>query len=203
MKLATIVLAVLLLLQTSIAVSMTDEQVVRDTTSAILEQLNMNRDRLQQDPESIQQLVNGLLVPHFDFDRMAQLVLGSFWDQLDADGQNCFIEGYRNLLVERYAYILLSYDNHQITYAPSRAIGELGYRQVRQIISREGRQPLPVDYAMQEVGDSWKVVDLVIDGVSLVRNYRGMFQSQIHLHGIGYFIANFPGCGGESGILQQ
>lgn len=197
MKSIAITLALLFFSQFVIAQTAKDEQVVRETTDAILEQLNLNRARLEQEPEFIRQLVNGLLVPHFDIDRMSQLVLGSYWDNIDADGQNCFIEGYRNLLVERYAYILLSYDNHQISYEPSRDIGELGYRQVRQIISRDGREPLPIDYAMQEAGDTWNVVDLVIDGISLVRNYRGIFQSQIHLHGLDYFIGNFPGCSGD------
>ncbi len=196
MKLYTLAL-VLLLVVAPCSQAATDEDVVRSTTSAILDQLNQNRDRLKKEPQVIQQLVNGMLIPHFDFDRMGQLVLGTYWEDLDADAQACFIEGYRNLLVERYAYILLSYDNHSISYEPSREIGELGYRQVRQIISRAGGAPLPVDYAMEESGDSWKVVDLVIDGVSLVRNYRGMYQSQIHLHGLDYFISNFPGCGKE------
>jgi phospholipid transport system substrate-binding protein len=196
MKLFTLMLALLLVVAPCTQAA-TDEDVVRSTTSAILDQLNQNRARLQKDPQVIQQLVNSMLVPHFDFDRMGQLVLGTYWEDLDADAQACFIEGYRNLLVERYAYILLSYDNHSIRYEPSREIGELGYRHVRQIISRTGGMPVSVDYAMEESGDSWKVVDLVIDSVSLIRNYRGMYQSQIHLHGLDYFISNFQGCGNE------
>lgn len=175
----------------------TDEDVVRSTTSAILEQVNQNRDRLQKDPQVIQQLINRMLAPYFDFDRMGQLVLGTCWEDLDADAQICFIQGYRNLLVERYVYILLSYDNNSIRYEPSREIGDLGYRQLRQIISTQGGAPVSVDYAMEESGGSWKVVDLVIDSVSLVRNYRGMYQSQINLQGLDYFNSNFQGRGNE------
>ncbi len=175
----------------------TDEDVVRSTTSAILEQVNQNRDRLQKDPQVIQQLINRMLAPYFDFDRMGQLVLGTYWEDLDADAQVCFIQGYHNLLVERYVYILLSYDNNSIRYEPSREIGDLGYRQLRQIISTQGGAPVSVDYAMEESGGSWKVVDLVIDSVSLVRNYRGMYQSQINLHGLDYFNSNFQGSGNE------
>jgi phospholipid transport system substrate-binding protein len=169
-------------------------EVVRETTDAVLGQLAEDRDMLESDPESINTIVNELIVPHFDFEQMSSLVLGGYWDSLDEQDKSCFVSGFRNLLVERYAYILLSYDDHEIIYEPAREIGERGYQLVRQIISREGSTPLPVEYAMEPAGDTWKVVDLIIDGVSLVRNYRGMYQSQINIHGLEYFIDNFTVC---------
>lgn len=167
---------------------------VRETTRVVLEQLHFERDRLEKEPEYINQLVAELIIPHFQFELMSQLVLGEYWQLLDKPEQACFISGFRSMLVERYAYILLSYDNHQISYEPVSNIGEVGNRLVRQTISRNAMEPLPIAYAMQQDGQNWKVIDLIIDGVSLVRNYRGIFQSRIHIQGIDYFLRNFPGC---------
>jgi phospholipid transport system substrate-binding protein len=150
---------------------------------------------LSSEPAYIQQVVSELVVPHFEFDVMAELVLDHYWSDMDIASQTCFISGFKDMLVERYAYILLSYDNHQIYYEPSRDIGEIGNRLVRQTITRNGMKPLPIEYAMQRHGVQWKVVDLIVDGVSLIRNYRGIFQSKIHTQGMEYFIQNFPGCG--------
>jgi phospholipid transport system substrate-binding protein len=172
----------------------TADEVVRETTDHVLEQLEQQRTMLEADPVSIQQVVNELIIPHIDFMQMSTLVLGKHWQSLDDQHKVCFSSGFRNLLVERYAYILLSYDNHNISYEFARDTGNNTLQIITQTISREGTSPLPIKYAMQRSGEQWKAVDLVIDGVSLVRNYLGMFQSQIHTQGLEYFITNFPVC---------
>ena len=194
MKSITAGLILVFLVHTPSAAAKTDTETVTEITAAVLEQLRVDRERLSTDPDYVQQVVMRLIIPQFDFNTMSQLVLGNYWQELDRVQQACFSSGFTDMLTERYAYILLSYDNHEITYGPSKSIGNQGYRVVRQTISREGMDPLPVEYAMEQLGEEWKVVDLVVDGVSLVRNYRGMFQSKIHLQGVEFFLSEFPGC---------
>ncbi len=194
MKLLTFVLVFLFLTHPATVTARSEEATIRETTSAVLDQLNQNRTRLINQPIYIQQLVKELIVPHFDFRLMSQLVMGNYWQTFNVSEQSCFIAGFRNLLVERYAYILLSYDEQNITYERTEEIGEKGIRLVRQAISRDGAKPLPIEYAMEQKDEEWKVVDLIIDGVSLVKNHRGMFQSRIHTQGRDYFIKSFPAC---------
>jgi phospholipid transport system substrate-binding protein len=194
MKLTSFLLTFLLVTLPVSATTQTEEEVIRETTIAVLKQLNQNRERLKREPEYIQHVVNELIIPHFDFELMSRLVLGNYWQKFDQTQQNCFASGFRNLLVERYAYILLSYDDHEISYEPTIYIGNKGYRLVSQTISREGAKPLPIGYAMELNPDGWKVVDLIIDEISLIRSYSGMFQSWIHTQGRDYFIGNFSEC---------
>lgn len=194
MKTTIFVLMVLVAFPPNCLLAATADEVIRETTDHVLEQLEQQRAMLEADPVSIQQVVNELIIPHFDFMQMSTLVLGKHWVSLDEQQRVCFSSGFRNLLVERYAYILLSYDNHEITYEFARDTGDKTLQIITQTISRDGATPLPISYAMQLSGEQWKVVDLVIDGVSLVRNYLGMFQSQIHTQGLEYFINNFPVC---------
>ncbi len=194
MKFGSIVLTLILLALPPISQAQTEADTIRETTHDVLVQLNQNRERLTKDPGLIQQVVRKLIVPHFDFELMSKLVMGNYWETFSDFEQTCFVSGFRNLLVERYAYILLSYDEQRISYDPVEDIGDKGYRLIRQTISREGAKPLPVEYVMKQSGDEWKVVDLVIDGVSLVRAHRGMLQSRIHTQGREYFINSFPEC---------
>ena len=124
------------------------DDIVKETTDQILEQLQKNRALLEADPELIQQVVHQIIVPHFDFEHMSKLVMGNNWLSLDSTQQLCFISGFRNLLVERYAYILLSYNNQNITYEPVEQVGNEGYMMVTQTVSRDGATPLPIQYAM-------------------------------------------------------
>lgn len=171
-----------------------EEGTIRDTTNTVLEQLEAQRERLKSDPAYIQELVRELIVPHFDFALMSQLVMGRYWSKFDLRQQQCFIAGFRNMLVERYAYILLSYDQHEIRYDAPEDIGSQGLRLVRQTVSREGAKPLPIEYAMERMDDEWKVADLIIDGISLVRSHRGMFQSRVMAQGQDFFLESFSEC---------
>lgn len=194
MKLTSLLITILLVTLPVSAEIQTEESVIKETTASVLKQLNENRARLLNEPGYIQQLVNELIIPHFEFELMSKLVLGSYWQKFDEVQQTCFTSGFRNLLVERYAYILLSYDDHEISYDASKYIGNKGYKLVTQTISREGANPLPIGYAMELNGEKWKVVDLIIDEISLIRSYSGMFQSWIHTQGRDYFIGNFSEC---------
>ena len=173
------------------ATHITPEDTVRDTTEEVLARLETGRADLEAHPEHLQLLVQELITPHFDFDTMARLVLGRYWRNISNDEQIRFISGFRDLLVERYAYILLSYRDHSITYEPVQPMGERGYVIVKQIITSEDRPPLPIEYPMRPLEDGWKVIDLIVDGISLVRNYRKTFQEEINKKGLEDFIRDF------------
>jgi phospholipid transport system substrate-binding protein len=194
MKLRSLFMSLVLVTLPVAAKVQTEESIINETTAAVLKQLNENRDRLKSEPEYIKQLVNKLIIPHFDFELMSELVLGNYWQKFEKPQQSCFAAGFRNLLVERYAYILLSYDDHEISYSGAKYIGNKGYKLVTQTISREGAKPLTIGYAMELKEGEWKVVDLIIDEISLLRSYSGMFQSWIHTQGRDYFINNFSEC---------
>jgi len=174
---------------------LTPDAVVRETTNEVLQRLDSDRARLEQDPGYINTIVQDLVIPHFDFDTMARVALGDHWQELDTTTQACFSSGFRNLLVERYADILLSYDQQSLTYDPAKSVGGIGYMSVRQTISRESARPLPVDYPMRQIDNhGWMVVDLVVDGISLLKSYNKSFNEEIKALGLSEFVYSFPEC---------
>lgn len=194
MKSLFIFLILLLLIYLPGANAEPAETVIRETTRKVLDRLNNERRKLEADPKYLQILVRELIIPQFDFDKMSRLVMGKRWHRMDQGSQACFIRGFSNVLVERYADILLSYDNQTVTYEPAKPFGEKGYIVIRQTISRTGASPLPIDFPMRGDGDNWKVVDIIVDGTSLIRNYRGIYQYEINRQGFENFIQSFPEC---------
>jgi phospholipid transport system substrate-binding protein len=194
MKLLSVFLALLLIVCHPVVRAASAENVIQQTSRKVLDRLAHEREKLESDPEYLQTLVEELIIPQFDFDKMSRLVLGNRWNEIDEQSRACFTRGFSKVLIERYADILLRYDNQTITYEPARPVGESEYVSVRQTISRRGARSLPVDYPLRRDGDNWKVVDIIVDGASLIRNYRGIYQYEINRQGLEGFIQNFPEC---------
>ena len=146
MKLSLTFLSLMLLLHQMDASAISAEDAIRGTTQKVLNRLDNERSKLKLNPEYLQILVRELIIPQFDFHKMSRLVMGKRWNKLEKQSQACFIQGFSNVLIERYADILLSYDNQTITYEQAKPLGEEGYMSVRQTISRAGANPLPIDY---------------------------------------------------------
>ena len=156
--------------------------------------MESDRELLEANRDHIKQIVRDLIIPHMDFITMSELVTGDNWNSFDSGMQSCVSQGFKNLLVERYAYILLSYRKQNIAYQSAKPIGKKDYISIIQTLSRPETKPLTIEYPMRPEGDSWKVVDLIIDDVSLVRSYRKMFDKKIKHQGIYGFAASFPEC---------
>ena len=131
-------------------------------------------------PERIYGLVNELIIPHFDFQNMSRLVLGNAWKNATEYQQSVFLEQFKRLLVRTYATVLREYSDHKIVYHPEET--KPNSKLVVMKTEVEGainNNSIPIDYRMYNAGGSWKVIDVAIDGVSLVSTYRGSFASEI------------------------
>ena len=170
------------------------EETVKETTQEVLSRIEQDHDRLLLYPEYIEVIVTELIVPNFDFSTMSQLSLDKHWNTLNEEEKTCFTDGFRNLLITRYADIFLSYSDQEITYEPAKNIGTQNYVSVRQIISHTGIGPFYVDYPMRPEQDGWKVVDIIVDGVSLLKSYHATFSSNIRNQGLQEFLKEFNEC---------
>ncbi len=159
------------------------EAVVRSTTEQVLEAVNREREVLSKDPDRIYGIVDEYIIPHFDFQRMSQRVLGKFWHRASEEQQTKFVAQFQTLLVHTYAAALREYSNQKIEFLPSRPREE-GEVSVRTQIVQSGSPPIPIQYEMYKHANGWKVYDITIDGVSLVINYRSTFASEIRNNGL-------------------
>lgn len=180
------------------------QALVKDTATKVLERLRTDREKLKAQPNLIYPLVEDLVLPHFDFARMSQWVLGKHWRTADAGQRERFTAEFRNLLVRTYAKALLEYTDQEVQYLPLQAESESDRVVVRtQIVQKGSPYPIPIFYYMYQPKDgSWKVYDISVDGVSLVANYRSSFASEIRSGSIDQLIAKLVAMnrqGGEGG----
>ncbi|WP_428609354.1 MlaC/ttg2D family ABC transporter substrate-binding protein [Sedimenticola sp.] len=172
-------LVLLSLLATPAISAVVPEEVVRQTSDQMLAELMTRKQELQASPGKIYDLVEHIVLPRFDFQRMSQLVLGKYWRRAKEAEKEAFVKAFRQLLVRTYATALLNYSGEEIVYLPSREDGGGSEATVNTAVQATGALPIPIDYRLYLNGEEWKVFDVSIDGISLVSNYRTSFASQI------------------------
>ncbi|MEQ1795447.1 MAG: ABC transporter substrate-binding protein [Nitrospira sp.] len=108
----------------------------------------------------------------FDYQEMSRRALGAPWNQLSDKEKQEFVSLFQTLLTNSYAEKVESYSGEGVQYLNERT--EKDYAEVRtKILS--GKTEIPLDYRLINRGTDWRVYDVVVDGVSLVNNYRGQF----------------------------
>lgn len=179
-----LLMGLLLLAGPGVAAEDTATALVRDTSERMLAALEKRRADIDRNPQLIYGLVDDILVPHFDFEKITEVAVGKHWNQASPQQQQALSNGFREVLIRTYAMTLLGYSGQEIRYLPVKA----GRQESSVIVSTEvrapGAPPVPVDYRLYKKGGAWKVYDVVIDNVSLVSNYRSSFSSQIRQSGI-------------------
>ncbi len=166
------------------------EDVVRTTTDQTVARLREQKPDLQAHPEKIYDLIHELVIPHFDFPSMSKWVLGSNWRNATEEQRDSFITQFRTLLVRTYAKALLEYSDTDIRFLNSDSNPSSNVVIVKTEVDQPGGgAPVPIHYRMHISDGSWKVVDVSVDGVSLVSTYRGSFASEISKGGLDNLIA--------------
>ena len=165
------------------AAAQSPDAVVKETADGVISRINSERTVLDANPEKIYDLVHELVIPHFDFVSMSKWVLGKNWKAASEAQRAEFVEQFKTLLVRTYARALLEYSGQEIKYFPSEQSPNSNLAVVKTELTGSGSQPFPVAYRMHQKDQEWKVVDVTVDGVSLVSTYRGSFATQIKKNG--------------------
>jgi phospholipid transport system substrate-binding protein len=108
----------------------------------------------------------------FDYQEMSRRSLGAPWNNLSDKEKQEFVSLFQTLLVNTYADKVESYSGDGVQYVNERT--EKDYAEVRTKVLT-GKTEIPLDYRLLNKGSAWRVYDVVVDGVSLVNNYRGQF----------------------------
>ncbi|MEL0104707.1 MAG: ABC transporter substrate-binding protein, partial [Methylophilaceae bacterium] len=96
-----------------------------------------------------------------------------------------FKEEFKNLLLRTYAVALSKYQDEKIEYKPFTSKPSDEIVTVKTEIIQSGGQPVAVDYVLTQGGnEGWVVIDIIIEGVSLITNYRSQFSSEIKTNGM-------------------
>ena len=161
---------------------------VKETSNRMIAALKDKSSDLDQNPKLIYDLVDEIILPHFDFERMSQLVLGKYWNRVGADEKEQFVNEFRTLLVRTYASAMSEYSDEEIVFLPFHSDDKADDVTVKTEVDQKSGFPIPIDYSLHMRQGEWKVYDVSIDDVSLVVNYRTSFASEIKQSGVAELI---------------
>ncbi len=155
------------------------------TADRVLERIEGQQDAFRDDPQRLRSIVDEMIIPHFDFLRMAQWVMGKHWRKASKAQKGRITEQFKELLVRTYATALLEYSEQKIEYLPvKQSKGSKTVTVKTRMAQGQGVNIIPIDYSMRKRSDEWKVYDISVDGVSLISTYRASFSSIIRKNGI-------------------
>lgn len=181
---------ILMLLTTGQAMALQAPQdLVSDTTDKITSALRKEQDKIKADPNRLYEIVDEVVLPHFDFHRMSSWVLGKYWRRANPQEREDFTKEFRTLLVRTYAKALNDNYDRKIDMLPVHMKAGDNDVTIHTEVEQKAGFPIPIDYKMYVKGDAWKVYDVSVDGVSLVANYRSSFAQEIRKDGLPKLIA--------------
>jgi len=180
------VVAILLCLAVgNVRAEQTPDQLVKSVATEVLDIVRQDQ-AIGGNPSRLAKLLEAKVAPHFDFDRMTRLAVGKAWRQATPDQQKALTEQYRALLIRSYAAAYrMQYKDMSVNVKPLQIQPAADDVQVHSQITLPGSaEPIGVSYSMYRSGETWKVYDVAVDGVSLVTTYRSTFAEEIRRGGI-------------------
>ncbi len=151
------------------------QQIVEDTASQI--KVRMRDEVFAKDFKKVTVYVDGLIETHTDFELIANLVLGKLWKEATDNQKQQFNNEFRTLLVRTYSRAFMEINNWTINYLPIIPLSDEKKVVIKTQVIQSGQKPISIDYKMYNAGEQWKIYDLIIEGVSLVTNYRTIFKN--------------------------
>jgi phospholipid transport system substrate-binding protein len=157
------------------------QRVIQETSTQL--QTTLQRPEYKNNFPKAVQFVEGVIDPHVDFDRVAMLILGKYWKVATPEQKQSFKKEFRTLLVRTYTTAFTEYSNWTIRYSPLDIEAGAKRIEVKTEILRKDGEPVRVGYRMENANNDWKVYDILIEGISLVQNYRTSFTGDIERYG--------------------
>ena len=114
----------------------------------------------------------------FDFKELSRRTLGKSWKKMKPEQQKEFVQLFKELLQGVYADRLLAYSDQKVIFEKEIMLKK-GRAEVQSYLQTSDGSKIPMFYRLTDKSGSWKVYDLIIEGVSMVKNYRTQFRQII------------------------
>lgn len=173
----------------SAASQQSPQDLMNDVSKRMLDSLDQNRAAIRKDPAKVYPIVDQILLPHFDTDYAAQLVLAQHWRTATPDQRKRFVNALYNALLKTYGGALADFTADRLKILPFRGDPAATTATVKTQVTRSSGQVIPVDYRLRKTAQGWKAFDVVIEGISYVRNYRNDLGAEVSQKGLDAVIA--------------
>jgi phospholipid transport system substrate-binding protein len=190
-------LSALLTLQLAHADDQTPQEVIESAVQLLAEKLDGRQEELAADRQTLHTLIDEVLLPRFDRKFAAQVVLAKHWRTANASQRSRFIAAFYQALLRRYADGLLEFDQDKVSVLPFRGDLSKPRTKIRTTVMLDDGSKVAVDYELVKRESGWLLFNVVIEGISYVRNYRAELDSEIRKSSLDAVIARLES---EAGI---
>jgi len=148
-------------------------QAVKETIDQVLSVLG-NKDLKDPAREAERrEKLEAIVGQRFDYEEMAKRTLAANWKKISTEQQKEFVGLFQQFLTKSYAGNIDGYSGEQVEYLKERLKGDFAEVQTKVV---SPKVEIPLDYRLLKKNERWGVYDVIIDGVSLTKNYRGQFS---------------------------
>jgi phospholipid transport system substrate-binding protein len=191
-RLVMAVLRTILVLTATCTIGLASAQAQTSAKAATQELVNQALRILEDKDKPVSQKrreLKPLIEARFDATEMSRSALGYHWRSLSPEQRADFTRVFTDFIEAAYLDKVQDYSGQKVQFGQSRSLGE-GYAQVDTSIVQPGKDPVPVNYLMEQSGGEWKVYDVTVDNISIIANYRNQFNRVINEQGFPKLMAD-------------
>jgi len=172
------------------------QQLIEKVSQDLLREIDANRAALSADPAKLRELVDRVVLPSFDADYSARLVLGKYWRTATEQQRQRFVDAFIQSMMRKYGNALLEFTADRLVILPFKGDPQADRATVRTEVKRDNGTPVPVNYSLHATPKGWKAWDVTIEGISYVKNFRTDFGAEIEARGLDAVIERLEAEGG-------
>ena len=175
-----IVLLLCLLPLLSFADQKSPHEIVQETAEQVLEALKNDEAAIRANPNKINDLVNQIILPVCDLERMSKYILAKHWKTASDEQRARFTNEFKQMLIRTYGKHMVEYSDAKFTVLPEKNVEKKQYQTVNtELNHKNGTRPLQIAYVFRVADDSAKIVDVRVEGMSILKTFRTAFTYEI------------------------
>lgn len=178
--------AVLSLAITGSALAQTAEgalDTVKKSVSVVLADLKAHKAEYQRNPAALNRMIDEKMLPYFDVDAMARLVLAKHWKKASAAQRQEFLDEFKQLVMRTYSSSLLDYTDATVKYGTPDKV-KRNRTKIDVTVTNSNGKKYPLMLSMGYRNGQWKGYDVSLDGLSVITSYRGSIGEEVAQKGL-------------------
>ncbi|MGB8693837.1 MAG: ABC transporter substrate-binding protein [Steroidobacteraceae bacterium] len=162
---------------------------IESAARAMLAELDAHRGEYRQNPARVDALVDRILLPYFDTDYAARLVLARHWTTASAEQRRRFVAAFYHSLLSNYGTALVDFSGERLKVLPFTGDAAATTATIRTQVRKNDGTNVAVNYSLHRTVQGWRAWDVIIEGISYVKSFRDDFNAQIQQQGVDALIA--------------
>ena len=177
---ALIALLVFVVLPSFVCANTEPQELVEMTLERVTQIIEQNKQALKNDPKVVYQQIYDVVLPIIDFDVIAKITLGKHRRNASEEQIQRYTNELQGMLLRTYTKPLVEHAHQPISVLSSHIHRETKVTVYTEIKVGDGQPALPVNYSFRLVNGEWRMYDLVVEGLSFVKNFRSTVSQEIN-----------------------